>query len=40
MNFDLSEEQLLIQTTAREFAKKELAANAEALDKGEGLYPF
>lgn len=40
MNFDLSEEQLLIQTTAREFAKKELAANAEALDKGEGRETF
>ncbi|BFM07851.1 acyl-CoA dehydrogenase family protein [Halioxenophilus aromaticivorans] len=34
MNFALTEEHILIQDTAREFASKELAANAEALDAG------
>lgn len=40
MDFELNEEQLLIQDTAREFAKKELAANAAALDRGEGQEAF
>ena len=40
MNFDLSEEQLLIQNTAREFSRERLRANAAALDKGEGKQAF
>lgn len=40
MDFNLSEEQLLIQNTAREFAQKDLAGNAAALDKGEGKEAF
>lgn len=34
--FKLTEEQLLIQSTAYEFASNELSANAAALDRGEG----
>ncbi len=36
MNFELSEEQSLIQSTARDFAAKALAENAARLDEGEG----
>ncbi|NKI16320.1 acyl-CoA dehydrogenase [Spongiibacter sp. KMU-166] len=36
MNFELSEEQSLIQSTARDFATKALAENAARLDEGEG----
>lgn len=36
MNFELSEEQSLIQSTARDFASKALAENAARLDEGEG----
>ncbi len=38
--FTLSEEQQLIQDTARDFAQKELAENATALDRGEGKDRF
>jgi alkylation response protein AidB-like acyl-CoA dehydrogenase len=40
MNMTLSEEQLLIQHTAREFAQKALAGNAASLDNGEGKETF
>ncbi|MCG8611782.1 MAG: acyl-CoA dehydrogenase family protein [Pseudomonadales bacterium] len=36
MNFELTEEQQIIQTVARDFAQQELQANAKALDEGEG----
>ncbi len=36
MNFELSEEQSLIQSAARDFATKALAENAARLDEGEG----
>ncbi|MDA8129988.1 MAG: acyl-CoA dehydrogenase family protein, partial [Elusimicrobia bacterium] len=35
MNLELTEEQKLIQSTARDFAEKELAPVAAALDRGE-----
>ena len=35
MNFDLTEEQAQIQATAREFARRELAATAVLLDRGQ-----
>ena len=35
MNLDLTEEQNLIQDTAREFASAELAPVADQLDRGE-----
>ena len=40
MNFNLSEEQLFIQQTARDFADKELLANAAKLDAGQGSNVF
>lgn len=40
MDFELSEEQGLIQDTARQFAQRELTANAPQLDKGEGRSTF
>ncbi|MBD2859605.1 acyl-CoA dehydrogenase family protein [Spongiibacter sp. KMU-158] len=40
MNFELTEEQQLIRDTAADFAKRELAANAAALDCGEGQDAF
>ncbi|BBO30087.1 acyl-CoA dehydrogenase (plasmid) [Alteromonas sp. I4] len=36
MNFELTEEQGMIQDIARDFAQRELLPNAEKLDKGEG----
>lgn len=40
MQLSLTEEQTMIQQTARQFADKELAANAEALDRHEGRDAF
>lgn len=40
MHLALSEEQLMIQQTARQFADNELAANADALDRGQGREIF
>lgn len=40
MNLDLSQEQQLIQSAARDFAQNELAANAAALDRGAGKDTF
>ncbi len=40
MNFNLSEEQQFIQQTARDFADKELLANAAKLDAGQGSSVF
>lgn len=40
MQLSLTEEQTMIQQTARQFAGKELAANAEALDRHEGRDAF
>lgn len=40
MNFELTEEQSLIQDTARDFAVRELQPNAAALDQGEGKDAF
>ena len=40
MQLELSEEQQLIEQTARQFSDKELAANAEALDRHEGRDTF
>jgi len=40
MQLALTEEQTLIQQTARQFSDNELAANAEALDRHEGRDTF
>jgi alkylation response protein AidB-like acyl-CoA dehydrogenase len=40
MQLSLSEEQLMIQETARRFAENELTKNIEALDRGAGREPF
>ncbi|HBH30770.1 MAG TPA: acyl-CoA dehydrogenase, partial [Desulfofustis sp.] len=40
MNFELSEEQKLIQDTAREFAKAELEPVAAELDQGHNQQSF
>lgn len=40
MNFELTEEQTLIQDTARDFATRELQPNAARLDAGEGREAF
>ncbi len=40
MNFNLSEEQQFVQQTARDFADKELLANADKLDAGQGSSVF
>lgn len=40
MDLSLSEEQALIQETARSFAQKTLSENAQALDNHEGRQPF
>ncbi len=40
MQLSLNDEQTMVQQTARQFAANELAANAEALDRGEGREQF